>query len=408
MSGSDLTESEITEDLERAGALISIGHESKNLRKGTELVIYSSAVKKDNSELKAARKLKIKTASYPEALGELTKKYYTIAIAGSHGKSTTTALISLILIKAGLDPTVIVGTKLREFGNSNFRMGKSKYLVTEADEWNRSFHNYFPKVAVITNIDKEHLDTYKDFKGVVAGFERFLKNLPRGGMVVANFKDAAVRKLALKAKEKRGIHVFFYNQKKFRRHPLLIPGRHNQINAEAAWQTAKIFGIERVVANKVFKNYRGAWRRLERLTTNNLQLTTKIYSDYAHHPTEIKATLQALREKYSEERIVCVFEPHQEERLKILFNDFLHAFDLASKLVLLPVYKVPGREKRTVKDRADSFSLAQEIKRRKIQTFYAPDFNSAIKAIKDDLRTKTIVVFMGAGDIDAQARKLLS
>ena len=177
VSGSDLAESDITRELEAEGVRIAVGHRAENVRAGTELVVYSAAVTKDNPELEAALAVGARVVSYPEAVGELTQKFDTIAVAGSHGKSTTTALIALALVRAGLDPTVIVGTKLREFsptgGGSNFRAGKSKWLVLEADEYGRAFHHYTPKVAVVTNIDKEHLDTYKTFPGVAAGFGKF-------------------------------------------------------------------------------------------------------------------------------------------------------------------------------------------------------------------------------------------
>ena len=166
VSGSDLASSEITELLKRKGAKIIIDQNAKNITKNIDLVIYSPAVKEDNPELKEAKNLGIKCLSYPEVLGELTKKYFTIAITGTHGKSTTTAMVALLLIKAGFDPTVIVGTKLKEFNNSNFRMGKSKYLIIEACEHEESFLNYWPKAAVITNIEKDHLDYYKNLNNI--------------------------------------------------------------------------------------------------------------------------------------------------------------------------------------------------------------------------------------------------
>jgi len=416
VSGSDLARSEIVDELASAGALIFIGHRPTNVPKDVDTVIYSPAVKRNNPELKIARQLGAKIQSYPEALGELTKKYFTIAVSGSHGKSTVTALIGLILAKAGLDPTVIIGTKLREFGNSNFRAGKSKYLVIEADEWNRSFHNYFPKIAVLTNIDKEHLDTYKTFRGVAAGFARYLKNLFKDGVAIFNWGDRELRRLGQRIAKRRTGSAIFYNKSKFKKHPLQIPGRHNQVNAEAAWQTfgviAKNANLKqnnanlRKIANDVFRNYHGAWRRLEKLPITNYQLPiTAIYTDYAHHPTEIKATLQALREKYPKERIACVFEPHQQDRLTRLFKDFVHAFDEADTVILMPVYKVAGREDPPAGGGKDSFALAQEIKERKASVFYAQDFAAAIKALAQN--SSGVVVFMSAGDLDSQLRKYL-
>ncbi len=195
VSGSDLVASEITGFLRKKGAKIFIGkHRVQNLPNDADLVIYSPAVKKDNSELKQIKHLTPNTQhpkimSYPQALGELTKQYFTIAVSGTHGKSTTTAMISLILEKAGFDPTVVVGTKLKEFGNSNFRMGKGKYLVIEADEWNASFLNYWPKIIVLTNIEREHLDYYKDLDHILKTFGEYVGHLTKERFLVANKED---------------------------------------------------------------------------------------------------------------------------------------------------------------------------------------------------------------------------
>jgi len=175
VSGSDLVSSEITGSLKKSGAKIFIArHLAKNLPDDTDLVIYSPAVSSDNPEIEKAKKSGIKIQSYPEALGELTKKYFTITVSGTHGKSTTCAMIALVLMKAGLDPTVIVGTKLKEFNGSNFRIGKSKYLIIEADEWQASFLNYWPKIIVLTNIEREHLDYYKDLKHILKTYKEYI------------------------------------------------------------------------------------------------------------------------------------------------------------------------------------------------------------------------------------------
>ncbi|MFC1789790.1 Mur ligase family protein, partial [Patescibacteria group bacterium] len=184
MSGSDLCFSEITNDVKKMGVKTIIGkHKAKNVPKDTGLVIYSPAVKNNNLELKEAKKRKIKTQSYPKALGELTKNHFTIAVTGTHGKSTTTAMIGLILTKAGLNPTVIVGTKIKQLGDSNFRMGK-EILVMEACEHEESFLNYWPEIEIITNIEADHLDYYKTLKNVIRGFKRFTNHLPKDGILI--------------------------------------------------------------------------------------------------------------------------------------------------------------------------------------------------------------------------------
>src|SRR3989344_8168224 len=189
VTGSDLTESELTRGLRHDGVRIVIGHSAKHIPLDADLVVYSAAVRNENPELQCARKLGIKTQTYAEALGDVTRKYFTFAVCGAHGKSTTTAMLSLILIEAGFDPTVILGTKLREFRNSNFRKGKSEYLVIEADEFNRSFLHYSPQIVVVTNVDKEHLDTYGNLGNVIRTFSQFFKKVPHSGAIVANKKD---------------------------------------------------------------------------------------------------------------------------------------------------------------------------------------------------------------------------
>ena len=202
VSGSDLSASPTTEALKKQGAAIFIGpHKAKNVKKGADLIVHTAAATKDNPELKQAKKLKIKTQLYAEALGDLTKKMFTIAVSGMHGKSTTTAMLALVLEKAGLDPTVIVGTKLREWGNMNYRVGRSKYLVIEADEYNASFLNYWPKIIVLTNIEEEHLDFYKGgLKQIMETFKKYVNHLGEDGVLVANSQDKNVMKIAKNAK----------------------------------------------------------------------------------------------------------------------------------------------------------------------------------------------------------------
>jgi len=196
VSGSDLVASEITDTLKKKGARIFIGnHKKENLPQKIKLVIYSLAVKSSNPELKEAKNKKIRTLSYPEALGELTKRYYTIAVSGSHGKSTTSAMIALILKKANLDPTVIIGTKLREFHNRNYRVGKSKYLVIEADEYKGAFLNYWPKIIVLTNIEPEHLDYFKSLNREIKIFKRYISHLPKSGLLIINTDNKNTKKI---------------------------------------------------------------------------------------------------------------------------------------------------------------------------------------------------------------------
>jgi UDP-N-acetylmuramate--alanine ligase len=394
VSGSDMVRSEITDELKKKGAIVTIGHKRSNV-KNPSMVVYSAAVGEDNPERKAAKRRKIQTLSYAQALGSLSKNYRTIAVAGSHGKSTTASMMALVLKKAGLDPTVILGTKLKEF-KGNFKKGKSDLLVIEADEYNKSFHNYSPDVAIITNIDKEHLDTYKTYRGVVSGFVKFAKRVPKGGFVIANYKDPGLR-TALKGIKGK---VIWYNKHPFKRHDLKIPGLHNQENAEAVWRTAGVFRVKRTVAESAFKNYKGAWRRFEKLKSPGV--AAELYTDYAHHPTEIRATLEAMREKYPNKKIICVFQPHQEDRFNRLFNEFKTAFSEADLTMLLPIYVVEGRRSEPEKTTKD---LVEAIDKKNV--LYINNVSEALFGLEMFSLERPAAIFMGAGDLDAQVRKQL-
>ena len=237
VSGSDASRSEITDLLKSKGVRIYIGHEANNVR-GADLIIHSAAVGKGNEEFDAAELERIPTKLYAQAVGDITEGYTTIAISGSHGKSTTTAMVAKILIDAGLDPTVIVGTKMHELDGNNFRMGKGEYLVLEADDYNRHFHNYHPTIAVVTNVDAEHLDIYKNIAGVKEAFVKFLSGTKQGGTIIANGQDRNTIDV-IKSTDLLKHQVILFNETDLAIHSLGVPGEHNQSNAEAAFWVAK-------------------------------------------------------------------------------------------------------------------------------------------------------------------------
>jgi len=402
VSGSDLVSSEITDFLKKKGAKIYIGpHKKNHLKPDIKQVIYSPAVKKNNPELLEAKKKGIKIQSYPQALGELTKEYFTIAVSGTHGKSTTTAMISLILIKAGLDPTVIIGTKLKEFGNSNFRMGKGKYLIIEADEWSASFLNYWPKIIVLTNIEKEHLDYYKNLKHILKTYQEYISHLPRNGMLVINKDDKNISKLKiqnLKSHPKSRSFSLKQKEAKKLKKILKIPGEHNILNALASLKTARILKIPDRVSFKALSGYKGAWRRFEKYKFKIGNQKLEIISDYAHHPTEIKVTLKAIREKFPHKKIWCIFQPHQYQRTFYLFKDFVKVFREIpiDKLIITDIYDVAGREKGGMENKVSSGKLAKAIDRTWV--IYLPK-KKIINYLKKSLKGREVVIIMGAGDI---------
>jgi len=400
ITGSDLAFSEITDWLKKQGIKLFMGkHSSGNVADDVDLIIYSPAVSEDNLELREAYQLqaknqKVEILSYPQALGGLTKKHFTIAVTGTHGKSTTTSMIGLLLIKAGLDPTVIVGTKLKEFEDSSCRVGNSKYLVIEACEHFESFLNYYPNIIVLTTIEAEHLDYYKNLENVIKGFKKFVANLEKDGTVIANKDDENTKKIIKDA--------IWYSLKdkevKEMREILKVPGEFNISNALAALSVARILKIKDEISLKALSEYKGSWRRFEenQITVNGKQIT--LVDDYGHHPTEIKVTLKAAREKFPEKQIWCVFQPHQYQRTYYLLDDFIKTFKQApiDKLVIINIYDVAGREEKEIREKISSKKLVQAVN--KDSVIYITK-EGVIKFLKQNLSGGEIVIIMGAGDI---------
>ncbi len=410
IQGSDLSPSSTTKELASEGAMIKIGpHNAGNLPPEASCVIYNQAISQDNPELLKARKLKIPTFSYPERLGELTRMYKTVAIAGAHGKSTTTSLTSLILEKAGFDPTVIVGTKLKEFAppqeGNNFKNGKGEYLVIEADEWKASFLHYFPYAALITNIDREHLDFYKNLSDIKKAFLRFISNIHPYGLVVLNKDNKNL--YSLKNKIKKPVVWYSIKSKNAAaiKKVLRIPGAHNLSNAVGAYTLTKALGVKHKPALKALAAYTGAWRRSE---LRGQVFGAEIFDDYGHHPTEIKATLAGFKEKYSDHKIICVFQPHQRKRLKLLFKDFTRAFNSADELILLDIYGVAGRDEDKKSSSSQNLAVAvQKETRRNVGV--AATLSELTSLLKEKIKqpTKTTIIMMGAGDINEWTNSLL-
>jgi len=351
VSGSDLKESEITKALQKKGVKIFIGHRSANLQK-SDLVIYSEAIPVNNPELQKAKRLGVKCLAGSQAINQLSKNYFTIAIAGMHGKTTTASMIAQILIKAGFDPSFIIGKK------DGWRLGRSKYFIIEADEYKDKFLNYHPDIAAITNIENEHLDYFKNLKNIKKSFRQF----------------ASQSKKIIKHRK--------HNLK------LQVPGKHNLYNACLAFEIAKTLHIKDALIEKALFGYKGSWRRFEIKGRYNQAI---IIDDYAHHPTEIRATLQAAREKYPKKQIIVIFQPHQYQRLNLLFFGFAKAFNQADQVIITDVYSVAGREekiKKTSQDLAKAIKNAQYIK-----------FENLVEFIKKNSQADKVILLLGAGDI---------
>jgi len=424
VSGSDAQRGIMTQELIKDGVRLKIGHKKANIPVGTELVIYNRAILVTNPELvKALASKAMVTIPYSQALGRITEEYQTIAITGSHGKSTTTALAGLALMCAGLDPTILVGTKLVDLHGKNIRIGHGPYLVLEADDFHAAFLDYSPAIAIVTNIDREHMDFYKTFANAKRAFLKFLSRTRQGGTLILNRDDAPLHSLKPKIMQlakKRGLKVIWFslsdNVMEARKIRKIIPiaGVHNISNALAVLKLGATLKISEKKILAAIASYKGAWRRME-LKGKLKGTSIPVYDDYAHHPTEIRATLAAFKEKFPHSPLICVFQPHQAKRLELLFKDFTEAFDMADIVFILPLYKVLGRDE---KYPHDSEALVKALMKRSpekpIHYLLRPaKIRGAIEAIIHDTPPKNwltrppVVVMMGAGDISELTGKLL-
>lgn len=426
ISGSDLVPSSITNDLKNLGFKIYIGkHKAENIKNDVDLVVHTVAVEPKNPEILQAKKLKIHTMTYPELLGELSHDKFSICIAGTHGKTTTTSMVSLILEKAGFDPTCIIGSNIEAF-RGNARLGKSKFLVLEADEYKAAFLNYHPDIIIITNIEYEHPDCYKNLDDVISTFEKFIKKLPKNGFLIANADDSNVIKLIKKANSNvityginaqnpdivatnidiiQGLPRFNikWNEQKIESIKLKIPGIHNVSNALAATTLGLTLKIKPEIIKKTLSTFPGAWRRFE-LKGKIAGIT--IIDDYAHHPTEVKVTLKACRQKFPKQKIICVFQPHHKKRFQELFNEFVKSFEDVDEIIIPDVYEVAGREKEEIK--ISSKDLVQKLKARGKNAKYIPCFAKIVKYLAKTLEKDNIVITMGAGNITTLGPKLIN
>lgn len=382
VSGSDREESDIVNSLKKMGAKFYHGHKAGNI-KNPDVVIYTPAILKDNIELKKAQRLKIPCLSYPEALGVISKNKYTVAISGTHGKTTTTAMMGKILKDSNLDPTIIVGSLV---GNTNFIPGKSKYLVCEACEYKKSFLNLHPNIIVITNIDNDHLDYYGSLKNIQKAFRKFADKLSENDFLIFNSKDKNSLSITKNLKCKLIDYSKIKPPKDFK---LKIPGKHNIENAKAAFAVAKILNIPQQKIAESLKTYSGVWRRFEyKGKTKNGAL---VYDDYGHHPTEIKATLKSAREYFGDKKIFAVFQPHLYSRTKILLNDLAKSFADADTVIITDIYAAREKKDKTIS--------AQKLAGKIPNAEYISKFKDIEIYLKQNTGKNDVIITIGAGDI---------
>tara|TARA_R110000737_G_scaffold53907_8_gene75791 strand:- start:2888 stop:4372 length:1485 start_codon:yes stop_codon:yes gene_type:complete len=425
ITGSDIGENQVVKRLVALGAKVTLGHHEDNVS-GASVIVVSSAINVENPELLAAHQQRIPVVRRAEMLAELMRFRHGIAIAGTHGKTTTTSLIASIFAQANLDPTFVIGGLLNSAG-TNARLGSSRYLIAEADESDASFLHLQPMVSVITNIDEDHMETYDgDFEKLKDTYIEFLHNLPFYGLAVVCIDNPVIREIlprigrqvitygfcedadvrATQYQQLAGMSSFVVERKDSA--PLSIsvnlPGEHNVLNALAGVAVAIDEGVEDSAIQQALQSFAGIGRRFEKLATLcTEQGEMLLIDDYGHHPTEVKATIAAMRNGWPDKRLVMVFQPHRYSRTRDLYEDFVEVLSEVDCLFLLDVYA--AGEAAIVN--ADSKSLARSIRQRgQIEPIYVSDSDKLAELMAAQLRDGDMVITQGAGNIGAIARSL--
>jgi len=409
VSGADLQEGPILDMLRNLGARISIGHRSTNVQ-NAQAVVYSTAVSPDNPELAAARQASVPIVHRSDLLFELMRRKTTVTIAGTHGKTTTTSMISRLLQVAGLDPTMVIGARLKAIG-SNARAGKGDYLVAEADESDRSFLKYRPVYAIVTNVDRDHMDTYRDLADIQNSFLEHMNNVPFYGRVIASLDDPNLRSLLCQVKpavitygfhsdaqvqirdpEYAGFQSSYtchYKGEPLGRIELSVPGWHNISNSAAAVALGLQLKIPFATIQQALKNFRGAERRME---WKGEKGAVWVIDDYGHHPTEIRATLEACR--LTGRRIVVVFQPHRYTRTRDLMTELGACFENAHRLYLMDIYSAGEQPI----EGATGDKLAEEIARHR-EVVYVADRTALLERLRAEVAAGDLLLTLGAGNV---------
>ncbi len=418
--GSDLAKSEVTNNLEKLGLKIYLKHSEDNLLNDTDLIIYSAAVPKDNPERLKGKKIGISEITYGQFLGDLSKKYEAIAVTGTNGKTTTSAILGNTFIDLELDPTVIIGSLLKKF-DGNLYLGKSDYLIMEADEYMANMLKIDPTHIILTSIEEDHLDYYKDINDIIKHFQIFVDKLTDSGYLIYNGDDLNIKKLYLPGNSyscgqddtslyyykeliiENGKQSFkaFFERKLLGGFELIIPGEYNVLNSLMVIALAHRLKLNLEKVKESLNSFTGLWRRFEVL--GEIDNNVLIVSDYTHHPEAIQKTLKAAKDFYPDRRLFLVYQPHQHDRTKKLFNDFVRAFDYADFTILHEIYDVAGR-KYVGDDQVSSNDIVKQINRDNV--IYSNTFESTKKLIKDNIEPNDLLLIMGAGDIDQIARDI--
>ncbi len=418
VTGSDAKRTIVTDMLVEKGAKIFVGHKAQNLAKSVQEVVISAAIKEDNPELIAAKKQGLKIYKYAQMVGKISRKYQTIAVSGTHGKSTTSGWLSHLLSSCGQNPSFIVGATVTQLKTSS-AAGKGKSFVVEACEYDRSFLNLASAISCILNIEADHLDYYSDIEDIKSAFTQFAVNTVTGGSIVANGDDHNVTDVIKKlskldvtietfgnnskcdfycdnVKVTRNGQMFdlYYKGNKIDRIAIALHGNHNILNAMAVIAMAKNAGVDMADIAENIAKFNGIDRRIMlKAEVNGI----KVLDDYAHHPTEIKASLLAIKQKYQPRKLFCVFQPHQYSRTRFLLDDFAESFKMADVTVLPRIYFV--RDSLEIKKYVNAEMLTKKINGCGNKAIYIDDFSSIGNYLAETVTNGDLVVTMGAGDI---------
>ncbi len=423
ISGSEPKPNTQTFALTKAGVKISRTQSGELLSRDVDLIVRTAAIKDDNAEFMASRALGIRSIKYAQMLGEVMAERFGIAVAGTHGKSTTTAMIAYALTQCGADPSWVVGGTVAQLGNAGSHSGASDIFIAEACEFDRSFHNLRPKVAVITNIEEDHLDCYSGIDEINESFHQFAELVPADGLIISNAADRNVaralagivsplelvslggesiwstRDLGIEGGCHRGI--VSYRGREVGELRLSVPGAHNLMNATMALAACNACGADLAAACAALGQFTGVDRRLTDMGRCNGAI---LIDDYGHHPTEIRATLTAIREKYQPQRLICVFQPHQHSRTRFLLEDFAASFTAADATIVPDIYFV--RDSEAERQSISSADLVNRIVRHGQSARHIPGFADIVEHLKHTLREGDVLVTMGAGNVWEIARDL--
>lgn len=404
VTGSDQAENANTAHLQKIGVKVFKGHAAENVG-NADVVVYSSAVKDSNPEIQAGRAQQIPLIPRAEALAEIMRIHRGIAVAGTHGKTTTTSLAASIFLQAKVEPTIVIGGRL-DLIQSTALLGKGEWMIAEADESDGSFSKLSPEMAIITNIDSDHLDYFKTFENVQKAFWGFASKIPFYGVCIACGDDAIVRKTFREfpkrilfygfdasndyvVKGENGSYELFESEKSLGRFQVKVPGKHNALNATAAIVAGLKAGFDFETCRQGLLKFEGVDRRFH---FKGEASGIKVYDDYGHHPTEVQATLQAFREKFSNNRLVVMFQPHRYSRTQSCWHEFTTCFTQADQLILTDIY--PAGEVPIAG--VSSQKLASEVK---LSSSSYLEKNSALSAaIRSRLQPGDVFITLGAGD----------